>query len=205
MSFLSKCKLQTIYTECSLEAQKPDFPKVDYDVHMNLKDHTPFNYLSRRLSYSERNPVKDIIFDLLSKGIIKESRSEFCSQIMLVKKKNNSYRMCTDLRELNKRVVKERFPIPHIDDLLDNLKCKKYFTKLELKNAFFHVKVSDQSSKYLSFSTFLDQYEYVRLPFGYCNSPSAFMRFINLVFRELIMQGKFLVYLDDLFKNKTMG
>lgn len=94
--------------------------------------------------------------------------------------------------------MKEHFLITHIDDLLDNLKCKKYFTMLDLKNAFFHVKASDQSSKYLSFSTFLYQCEYIILPFGYCYKHSTFMRFINLVFRELIMQGKLLVYLDDL-------
>lgn len=57
--------------------------------------------------------------------------------------------------------MKEHYPIPHIDDLLDSLKGKIYFTKLDLKNAFFHVKVADQSSKYLSFTTFLGQYEYV--------------------------------------------
>jgi len=106
--------------------------------------------------------------------------------------------MCADLRELNKILVKKHYPIPHIDDLLDKLRGKIFFTKLDLKNAYFHVRVSDQSSKYLSFSTFLGQYEYVRLPFGYCNSPSEFMKFIETVFRELIMARKLLVYLDNL-------
>eukprot|EP00102_Acyrthosiphon_pisum_P018795 XP_016656005.1 PREDICTED: RNA-directed DNA polymerase homolog [Acyrthosiphon pisum] len=117
---------------------------------------------------------------------------------VLVKNKDKTYRMCADLRGLNKRVVKEHYPIPHIDDLLDKLRGKIFFTKLDLKNAYFHVRVSAQSSKYLSFSTFLGQYGYARLPFGYCNSPSAFVRFIETVFRELIRSGRLLVYLGDL-------
>lgn len=198
VSFMNKCKLKEVYNSCYSKALKPESPEIDYEVNICLKDHTPFNYQPRRLSYVERNAVKDIICDLLDQGIIKESKSEFCSPIVLVKKKDNTYRMCADLRELNKRVVKEHYPIPHIDDLLDKLRGKVVFTKLDLKNAYFHVKVSEQSSKYLSFSTFLGQYEYVRLPFGYCNSPSAFMRFIETVFKDLIRAGRLLVYLDDL-------
>jgi len=171
-----------------------------------LKDHTPFNYRPRRLSYAERDAVKDIICGSLDQSIIKESKSEFCSPIVLVKKKDKTYRMCADLRELNKILVKKHYPIPHIDDLLDKLWGKIFFTKLVLKNAYFHVRVSEQSFKYLSFSIFLGQYEYVRLPFGYCNSPSEFMRFIETVFRELIMAGKLLLYLDDLLiATETIG
>jgi hypothetical protein len=116
----------------------------------------------------------------------------------LVKKKDRKYQMCVDLRELIKRLMKEHYTIHHIDDLLDKLRGQVFFTKLDLKNAYFHVRVSEQSSKYLSFLTFLVQYECVRLPFGYCNSPSAFMRFIEIVFKDLIRIEKLLVYLDDL-------
>lgn len=196
VSFQDTCKLRTMYREFYLKAEKPKFPEVDYEVTINLKDQTPFKYQPQLLSYSEKNVLKDIIFDLLIKGIIKESRSEFCSPIILAKKKDSSYRMCPDLRELNKKVMKEQNLQTNIDDLLNNLSGKKYFTKLILKKPFF--KVAHQSSKYLSFSTFLGQYEYVRLPFVYCNSSSAFMRFVNLVFKELILHGKLLVYSDDL-------
>jgi len=106
--------------------------------------------------------------------------------------------MCADLRELNKIVEKKHYPIPHIDDLQDKLRAEVFFTKLDLKNVYFHVRVSEQLSKYLSFSAFLGQYEFVRLWFGYCYRPSAFMRFIETVFRDLIRAGRFLVYLDDL-------
>lgn len=167
VSFMDKFKLKEVYSTCYSKALKPESPEIDYEVNICLKDHTPFNYQLHRLSYVERNAVKDIICDLLDQGIIKEKKkSKFCSPIVLVKKKDNTYRMCADLRELNKRVVKENCPIPHIDDLLDKLRGKAFFTKLDLKNAYFHVIAAEQSSKYLSFSTFLGQYEYVRLHFG---------------------------------------
>lgn len=198
VSYQDKCELRTIYRECYLEEQKLKLPEVNYKVCINLKDQTPFNYQSQRLLYTEKGAVKDIIFDLLCKAMIKENRSEFCSSIIFVKKKDNFYCMFADLRELSKKVVKEHYSIPYIDDLLNNLRNKKYFTKLNLTDIFFCVKVPYQSSKYLLFSTFLGQNEYVRLSFGYYNSPSEFLKFVNIVFRKLIMHGKLLVYLDDL-------
>lgn len=198
VSFQDKFELRTIYRECYLEAENPEFPKLNYEVTINLTDRTPFKYQPQTLSYSEKNALKDIIFDLLIKGIIKESRSEFCSPIELVKKKDNSYHMCLDLTELNNKVMKEHIPLIDIGDILNNLSGKKYFTKLVLKNTFFHIKVAHQSSKYLSFKTFLGTYEYIKMPFKYCNSFSEFLKFINLVFKELIMHGKLLVHLNDL-------
>lgn len=198
VSYQNKCELRTIHKKCYLEEQKPELPEVNYEVCINLKDQTLFNYQSRRLLYTEKDAVKDILFDLLCKGVIKESKSEFCSSIILVKKKDSSYRLLADLRESNKKVMKEHYSIHYIDNLLNNLKSKNYFTKLDLKNTFFCVKVPHQLSKYLLFSTCLGQNEYVRLSFGYCNNSSEFMKFVNVVFRELIMHGKLLVYLDDI-------
>jgi len=173
--FVDKRKLMEVYNNCYKKSVKPEAPEIDYEVNISLKDHTLFNHRPRRLSYVERDAVKNIICGLLDQGIIKESKSEFCSPIVLMKRKDKTYCMCADLRELNKRVVKEHYPIPHIDDLLDKLRVKIFFTKLDLENAYFHVRVSEQLSKYLLFATFLGQYEYVQLPFGYCNSPSALL------------------------------
>lgn len=81
-----KYQLLKLYKECYLKAPKPKFPEVDYEVSIHLKYQTPFNYQSRRLSYLERNAVKDIGFNLLNKAIIRESKSEYCSPIVLVKR-----------------------------------------------------------------------------------------------------------------------
>lgn len=78
------------------------------------------------------------------------------------------------------------------------LKDKKFFTRLDLKNAFYHVKVKEDSIKYLSFVTHMGQFEFMRMPFGFFNSPAIFMRYINNIFHSLIEQIKILIYLDDI-------
>lgn len=99
---------------------------------------------------------------------------------------------------MNKVVVKDRFPLPLIDDLLDRLKNKHFFTKLDLKNAFHHVPINESSIKYTSFVVPQGQFEYIKMPFGYCHSPSIFKRYIREIFKELIEQGKILIYIDDI-------
>lgn len=97
---------------------------------------------------------------------------------------------------LNKITTKDRYPLPLIEDQLDRLHGKKCFTKLDLRNAFHHIKIAEESIKYTSFVSPLGQYEYTKMPFGWCNSPSVFMRYINQIFRTLILEKKICIYLD---------
>lgn len=116
----------------------------------------------------------------------------------MVRKKNNEIRLCVDYRALNAITVKENYPVPLIDDHLDLLKHKKYFTSLDLKNGFHHIKMAEDSIKYTSFVTPLGQFEYLRCPFGLTNAPRVFQRFVNSIFHSLIREHKILLYLDDL-------
>jgi len=150
------------------------------------------------MSYSDKEKLKVIIDELLINKIIRPSFSPYCSPLVLVKKKTGNLRLCVDFRELNKVTIKDRFPLPLIDDHLDMLKDKKYFTRLDLKNAFYHVKVHNNSVKYLSFVTPMSQFEYTCMPFGFCNSPAIFMRYINNIFHSLVNPNKILIYLDDI-------
>lgn len=106
--------------------------------------------------------------------------------------------MCVDYRRLNKVTAKDNYPIPLIDDLLDRLLNKRWFTKLDLKNGFFHVFVEEKSVKYTSFTTPLGQFEFLRMPFGLRNAPATFQKFINKVFAEMIRSGEVIIYLDDI-------
>jgi len=117
---------------------------------------------------------------------------------VLVKKKDGSHRLCIDYRQLNKKIIKDRYPLPLIEDQLDRLQDATVFSTLDLKNGFFHVRMDELSAKYTSFIVPDGQYEFLRVPFGLCNSPSVFQRFVNAVFRDLVREGIVLIYMDDL-------
>lgn len=176
-------------------AQKID---VDYRMKINLIHDTPIFSRPRRLSYHERTAVQKIVQDLLQDKIIRPSTSPYASALVLVPKKNGEIRMCIDYRPLNKITIRDNHPLPLIDDCLDHLGGKNFFTLLDLKSGFHQIRMHDDSVQYTSFVTPDGQYEYLCMPFGLRNSPPVFQRFINNVFRPLINEGKIAVYLDDI-------
>jgi len=172
--------------------------EIDIKMTLILKDDIPIYQKSRRLSQLEKNEVDKQLKTWLNDGIIRPSNSEYASPIVLVKKKNGDTRICIDYRKLNKKVIKDRYPLPLIEDQLDRLQDAKIFSTLDLKNGFFHVKVDEESRKYTSFVVPTGQYEFMRMPFGLCNSPAIFQKYINAIFKDLIYKGIVLTYMDDL-------
>ena len=199
IDFHIKEKLYTMFLNCYEKMKRPIEPRTKSEIEIITENLKPFSFTPRRLSYDEKDRLQLILDDYIEKGYIRPSESEFVSPIVLVKKKNVSdLRMCVDYRILNKNTAKDSYPLPLIDDLLDTLSGKKYFTKLDLKNGFFHVYVKNESIKYTSFITPLGQYEFLRMPFGLKNAPSVFQRFVNKVFNDMIRQGKLIIYMDDI-------
>lgn len=126
----------------------------------------------------------------------------------MVKKKDGTGRLCVDYRSINQKIVKDRYPLPLIEDQLDLLYDAKIFSTLDLRNGFFHVLVDEASRKYTSFIVPDGQFEFCRVPFGLCNSPQTFQKFINVFFRELINARVVLTYMDDLiipYKDEQSG
>lgn len=109
--------------------------------------------MPRRLSYYEKNELRKITDELLANNIIRPSESPYASAVVLVKKKNGDIRKCVDYRPLNRLTVRDNFPLPLIEDCVEYLGGKKYFYTLDLRNGFFHVKMSLDSIKYTSFVT----------------------------------------------------
>lgn len=167
-------------------------------MHLVLKDEVPIHQNPRRLSAEQRKAVQKITDDWLKEGIIRPSNSEYASPIVLVKKKNGDYRLCVDYRRLNKKIVRDRYPLPLMEDQLDKLSEAKVYCTLDLKDGFFHVPVGESSRRYTSFVTPDGQFEFLKAPFGLCNSPAVFQRHIRAVFRELLARDVVLTYLDDL-------
>lgn len=187
-----------VFLEHYQYAKRPDQPKIDFEMHLTVPKVEPFYCTPKRLSYAQKSALDRILADLLDKGIIRESNSPYCSRVVLVTKKTGDVRMCVDYRTLNKHLVRDKFPLPVIDDLLDNLHGKRFFTKLDLKNAVYHVSLDENSRKYTSFITPSGQFEFCKMPFGLSSSPSTFTRYINILFRDLIKDKKLIIYLDDL-------
>lgn len=171
----------------------------DFEMVIAVNHNQPISSRPRRLSFSDIEALRLILDDLLKRGVIRESASPYASPIVLARKKTGEIRLCVDFRELNKITVGDNFPCQLIDDNLDSLKNKKYFTSLDLRDGFFHVKMSESSVPLTSFVTPLGQYEYLRMPFGLKNAPRVFQRFIQTVFATLLRQRKILMFLDDAF------
>ncbi|GBL98664.1 Retrovirus-related Pol polyprotein from transposon 297 [Araneus ventricosus] len=103
-----------------------------------------------------------------------------------------------DYRKLNAKTVKDRYPLPLIEEVLDQLPSGKFSSTIDLKSGFFHVKMEEDSKKFTSFVTHDGQYEFNKVSFGLFNSPSIFQRFINHVFRDLLKEGIVIIYMDDI-------
>lgn len=146
----------------------------------------------------ERAIVEEQVKKWIDDGIVIPYTSDYASPVVVVKKKNGSPRVCIDYRSINKKMIKDRYPVLLIEDKLDDLQKTKVFSTLDLKNGFFHVKVNEDSQKYLSFVTHSGQYTFLRAPFGCSNSPRVFQRYINDVFRELISKDIVRLYMDDI-------
>ncbi|GFW71089.1 retrovirus-related Pol polyprotein from transposon 412 [Trichonephila clavipes] len=106
--------------------------------------------------------------------------------------------MCIDHRKLNQKLVKDKFPLPIIEDVLDTLQEAKVYSTLDLRNGFFHVDVDEHCRKYTSFIVPDGQFEFNKVPFGLSTSPGVFQRYVSSIFRDLTRKGIVISYLDDL-------
>lgn len=163
-----------------------------------LTDDVPVFRPPRRLAPREATDVSNVIDAWLEEGIIRHSNSNYASPIVVARKKDGSARLCVDFRALNEKVVRDRYPLPVIEDVLEKFYDAKVYSTLDLRNGFFYVDMDSESVKYTAFVTPNGHYEFLKAPFGLCNSPAVFQRFINTVFWPLMREGVVMVYMDDL-------
>ncbi|CAI7799696.1 unnamed protein product [Closterium sp. NIES-54] len=141
--------------------------------------------------------MKKQIEYLLDRQLIRPSTSPYSAPVLFTPKPDGSLRMCIDYRALNKQTVKNKYPIPRIDDLLDQLRGATVFSKLDLRSGYWQIKMADNSIHKTAFRTRYGSYEYLVMPFGLCNAPATFQAEMNHILRPLLDEC-IVVYLDDI-------
>ena len=150
-----------------------------------------------RLTPAEKAEVERQVTDLLRKGYIEPSHSPWGAPVLFVPKKDGGLRMCIDYRFLNKITVKNRYPLPRIEDLLEQLHGATVFSGLDLASGYWQIRIHDDDVDKTAFRTHLGHFQWRVLSFGLTNCPSTFQQVMNDVFRDCL--GKFVViYLDDI-------
>jgi hypothetical protein len=148
-------------------------------------------------SILEANEVKKQLQHLLEQGVIRPRTSPCGAPIIIVPKKDGTWRMCIDYKALKNITLKNQHPVPRIDDLLDQLEHTKYFTKLDLKLGYHQTRIREADTWNISFKTRQGLYEWLVVPFGLCNAPTTFMRLVNDVLHPYL-DSFVIVYLDDI-------
>ncbi|GKA53739.1 putative reverse transcriptase domain-containing protein [Tanacetum coccineum] len=150
-----------------------------------------------RLAPSELEELSGQLKELQDKGFIRPSSSPWGAPVLFVKKKDGSFRMCIDYRELNKLTVKNRYPLPRIDDLFDQLQGSQFFSKIDLRSGYHQLRVHEDDIPKTAFRTRYGHFEFTVMPFGLTNAPAVFMDLMNRVCRPYL--DKFvIVFIDDI-------
>jgi hypothetical protein len=149
-----------------------------------------------RLSPEEKEECEKQVKDLLEKGLVQPSNSPWGAPILFVPKPNGKLRMCCDFRMLNRATIKNKFPMPRIDDLLDVLHGKRVFSSLDLQSGYWQIALSPEDMKKSAFNTHFGHFEFKVMTFGLANAPATFQSLMNDIFADC--RDFVVVYLDDI-------
>lgn len=168
-----------------------------YEQAIPLMDDRPVCVKQYDLPRAARDALKDRITEFLDAGIIKPSNSGYNSPVWMVPKKDGTWRMCIDFRELNKKILHDPFPLPKIDELIEEFRDAEYISAGDMFWGFYHIRVKPEDTYKLAFSTNDSRYEFLQLPMGLKTAPAVFQRLMNLVFASFLKKTA-LVYMDDM-------
>ncbi|MCO5586260.1 hypothetical protein L7F22_040199 [Adiantum nelumboides] len=153
----------------------------DHEIEL-IPGISPPNKPPYRVSQAQQEEIMRQVNELVEKGMVRPSSSPFSSPVLLVHKKDGTYCMCVDYRALNKITIKNRFLVPRIEDLYDNLQGSTYFNRIDLKNGYHQIRIVNEDILKTGFRTTFGLYEYLVMPFGFTNAPATFNCMMERIF-----------------------
>ena len=170
------------------------------DVDFGIELHTGTSTISmtlHRMAPAELQELRVQLQELLDKGFIRPSTSPWGSSVLVAKKRGKTLRLCIDYRQLNRVTIKNRYPLPRIDDLFDQLRGARVYSKIDLLTGYHQLRVRDTYILKTAFRTRYGHFEFTMMPFGLTNAPAAFMDLMHRVFQTYLDQFV-VVFVDDI-------
>ena len=169
---------------------------VDFGIELHAGT-SPISMTPHSMAPVELQELRVQLQELLDKGFIRLSTSPWGARVLFAKKKDKTLRLCIDYRQLNRVTIKNRYPFPRIDDLFDQLRGARVYSKIDLHTGYHHLRVRDTDILKTTFRTRYGHFEFTVMPFGLTNVPAAFMDLMHRVFQPYLDQFV-VVFVDDI-------
>ncbi len=179
--------LRTPSKDANVFAMNPKSPGVTHRVthSIDMQGHKPIKQYLRQISPAMEERIQQEVREMYKNGIIRPSKSSWSSLVVMVTKPDGSIRFCIDYRKLNAITKKDVYPLPWIDDTLDRLSNKQYFTTLDLASGYWQIPIAEEDKEKTAFICCTRLWEFNMMPVGLCNAPAMFQHMMDKVLEEV--------------------